>query len=55
MSDLNLNENRIETIPDDLSKAADLAILRLQNNQLTLNDIPESIFVDSQVRKQMSH
>ena len=47
--DLNLNDNCICTISNDISMMSNLQILRLQNNKLTLNAIPESLFTDSQV------
>ena len=47
---MNLNENFINDIPDALARAPRLRVLRLQNNQLTLNSIPESLLAESQVR-----
>ena len=47
--DLNLNENLLTEISADLSKCPRLKILRLQNNRLSLNQIPEKILSDSKV------
>jgi hypothetical protein len=48
--DLNLNENLLTRISPDLAHCPKLKILRLQNNLLSLNDIPEKILSDSKVR-----
>ena len=47
--DLNLNENFISTLSASLSNAPRMKILRLQNNLLTLDAIPESLLSDSKV------
>ncbi len=49
--DLNLDENFLVELVPTLAKAKNLKILRLQNNQLTLDAIPEALFSDTQVRK----
>ena len=49
LSDLNLNENMIAEIPTDITKGPVLQIVRLQNNRLSLDAIPDSIFVESTV------
>ena len=48
--DLNLNENLLVNVSENLAKAPRLRILRLQNNRLSLNAIPESILSESKVR-----
>ena len=49
--DLNLNENEISFLSDDLGCMPKLQILRLQNNKLNLNSLPDNIFTESQVFK----
>lgn len=47
--DLNLNENYLRELTSDLANAPKLKILRLQNNNLSINQIPEKILSDSKV------
>ena len=47
MIDLNLNGNLIDYLGQDLWKCQPLRILRLQNNRLSLNAIPESLLAKS--------
>jgi len=47
--DLNLNENNLHYLGEDLHLCTRLRVLRLQNNQLSLNNIPETLLADSQV------
>ena len=48
--DLNLNENFLRELTPELSKCPKLKILRLQNNDLSINQIPEKILSDSKVK-----
>lgn len=47
MIDLNLNDNMIHHLGGDLWRCHKLRILRLQNNRLSLNDIPETLLAQS--------
>ena len=47
MIDLNLNDNMIHYLGGDLWRCERLRILRLQNNRLSLNDIPETLLAQS--------
>ncbi len=51
MVDLNLNENEVCYLSEDLARMPSLQTLRLQNNQLKLNGLPDGIFSESNVRK----
>lgn len=53
--DLNLNENLLVSLSEGLSKAPRLRILRLQNNHLTLNSIPENLLSESKVSQIVSN
>jgi Leucine-rich repeat (LRR) protein len=48
--DLNLDENFIQLLSPTLSSAPRLRILRLQNNLLSLDAIPECLLSDSMVK-----
>jgi len=45
--DVNLNENRLHYLGEDLWRCPRLKILRLQNNCLSLNSIPELLLAES--------
>ena len=47
MIDLNLNDNMIHYLGGDLWRCEKLRILRLQNNCLSLNAIPETLLAQS--------
>lgn len=47
MIDLNLNDNMIHYLGGDLWRCDRLRILRLQNNSLSLNAIPETLLAQS--------
>eukprot|EP00090_Calanus_glacialis_P038750 TRINITY_DN67547_c0_g1_i1.p1 TRINITY_DN67547_c0_g1~~TRINITY_DN67547_c0_g1_i1.p1 ORF type:complete len:213 (-),score=66.72 TRINITY_DN67547_c0_g1_i1:161-748(-) len=47
--DLNLNENLLHYLGNDLWMCQRLKVLRLQNNQLSINSIPEPLLADSTV------
>ena len=47
MIDLNLNDNMIHHLGGDLWRCQRLRVLRLQNNRLSLNDIPETLLAQS--------
>ena len=47
MIDLNLNDNMIHHLGGDLWRCQRLRVLRLQNNRLSLNDIPEPLLAQS--------
>ena len=47
MIDLNLNDNMIHYLGGDLWRCEKLRILRLQNNSLSLNAIPETLLAQS--------
>ena len=47
MIDLNLNDNMIHYLGGDLWSCEKLRILRLQNNSLSLNAIPETLLAQS--------
>eukprot|EP00094_Tigriopus_californicus_P013550 TCALIF_13108-PA protein Name:"Similar to lrrc57 Leucine-rich repeat-containing protein 57 (Danio rerio)" AED:0.20 eAED:0.20 QI:0/0.66/0.25/0.75/1/1/4/34/281 len=49
LNDLNCNENAIQFLSDDLTKGPNLQIVRLQNNRINLNSLPDTILVDSKV------
>ncbi len=49
MVDLNLNENQVSYLSEDLARLSKLQTLRLQNNQLKLNGLPDMIFSESKV------
>ena len=53
MIDLNLNCNLIHNLGGDLWKCQNLKILRLQNNRLSLNGIPEALLAHSSVSNLM--
>ena len=47
--DLNLNENQLQYLGEGLWLCPRLKILRLQNNQLSLNNIPEALLAESSI------
>ena len=49
--DLNLNENLVSSLSPDLGRMSSLQTLRLQNNRIGIADVPENLFVESQVQK----
>ena len=47
MIDLNLNDNMINYLGGDLWRCERLRVLRLQNNRISLNAIPETLLAQS--------
>lgn len=49
VTELNVNENRISIISPEIAKAPKLKILKMEYNQLKLQDIPKALLTDSKI------